>query len=272
MERYSYFVHDKALFGGFPNQEDVNKLEKDGVRVFVDLTTEDERSETTPYNTTYTYIKYPIRDRKIPSNWITFAVLVKKVSEFIQNGEKVYVHCKGGHGRAGILVACVLCYLYKLSPDIALYMTNFYHSLRPGMSDKSRKLGSPQGKGQKNFVHKFFATLPYGEVSEPYNKGFCDFSPYSVSIHGVGTFNNAYEAYQEIRKQRPGVSDADCMYEVLQNKFRQHNSLKLNLLNTGFRPLLKISQEDFWGCGVYGRGENVHGKLLTKLRKEFLSE
>lgn len=156
MERCSYFVRDKALFGGFPNQETVRKLENEGVRVFVDLTTEDERCETTPYTTPYTYIKYPIKDRKIPNNRETFTVLVKQVTEFIQNGQKVYIHCKGGHGRSGILVACVLCYMYKLSPDEALYMTNFYHSLRPGMSNKSRKLGSPPRKEQKNFVREFF--------------------------------------------------------------------------------------------------------------------
>jgi len=265
-DRYSYFIKDKALFGGFPNQDQVKILEDEGIRLFVDLTTEEERDETTPYKTMYGYIKYPIPDRRIPTNWATFSALVVKVTTTIKNlqtGEKVYIHCKGGHGRSGILVACLLCYIHKLSPGMSLYLTNYYHLKRPGMSEKSRKLGSPQGKSQKNFVYKLFKELFYGNITymNEYNKGFCDFSAHPVSIHGIGTYANAYEAFLELKKHRSGVGDEECMEEILRLKFTQHADLRSMLLNTGFRPLIKVGA---WG--------DVHGKILEKIRAMFLAE
>jgi hypothetical protein len=35
MERSSYFIKDKALFGSYPTQESVEELEKEGVRYFI---------------------------------------------------------------------------------------------------------------------------------------------------------------------------------------------------------------------------------------------
>jgi hypothetical protein len=42
MERCSYFIENKALFGSYPNQETVKYLESIGVVCFVDLTNKDE--------------------------------------------------------------------------------------------------------------------------------------------------------------------------------------------------------------------------------------
>ena len=33
------------------------------------------------------------------------------------NNEKIYIHCKGGHGRAGLVVSCILCYTCRLSSE-----------------------------------------------------------------------------------------------------------------------------------------------------------
>ena len=41
MDEYcSYFIKDKCLFGSYPNAHRVNELENEGVKYFIDLTTE----------------------------------------------------------------------------------------------------------------------------------------------------------------------------------------------------------------------------------------
>lgn len=57
MNRCSYFIQNKALFGSYPTQESVLELEEHGVRYFVDLTHNGEKN-TTPYETKYKYIRF----------------------------------------------------------------------------------------------------------------------------------------------------------------------------------------------------------------------
>lgn len=299
MERCSYFIQDKALFGSFPTQETVHNLEELGVRCFIDLTNSDE-SKTTPYVTKYKYIKYPIVDRKIPENWKSFAQLVVKICNVINNlgiDEKVYVHCKGGHGRSGILVACIFCNYYSINPDEALKQTSKCHSNRPQMREKWRKLGSPQGKRQKDFVHRFFRPLRFTKPEmSGYNMGMHNLTNHPVTIPNVGTFPNVQLAFQYYRapnnkeyvenllkgKYRHELVDShgqtweenkvEYMYKVLEYKFRQHDGIRQNLMNTGLRPIVKVSHDMFWGDGGNGQGKNIQGKLLDKLRKIFLVE
>ena len=100
----SYFIEDRALFGSYPRQEQVDDLIELGVKYFVDLTVP---GEVFPAYTSRAsnYIRFPILDRKAPSdvtNFTVFVLTVNKALESLSTGEKMYIHCKGGHGRAGI--------------------------------------------------------------------------------------------------------------------------------------------------------------------------
>ena len=298
MERCSYFIPGKALFGSFPDKKSVDELESLGVRYFIDLTCKNEE-RIIPYETKYTYIKYPIKDRHIPEDWKSFAQLIVKIYHIIKNlkpKEKIYINCRGGHGRSGILVACILCYYYDITPDEALKQTSRYHSNREIMRDKWRKIGSPQGKKQKDFVYRFFRPLKFNNTD---NRNFCvgisNLSEHKVTIPNVGAFPNAHLAFQAYRDiNNKDYIDAlikgnlsqnniqhnrdweenkiEYMYQVLKYKFSQHEQLRNILVNSGLRPFVKISQDSFWADGGNGQGKNIHGKLLNKLRAEFLIE
>lgn len=161
MKRSSYFIKDKALFGGYPTQENVDFFESINVKYFVDLTFSGEK-HIIPYKTTSEYLRYPIVDQCGPKDWNNFAQFIYTLSKIIfalEVDEKIYIHCKGGHGRAGVVVACLLCHIYKIGPSRALIKTKEYHNNRLEMRQKWRKLGSPQTKLQKSFVYNFFNPL-----------------------------------------------------------------------------------------------------------------
>jgi len=157
MERCSYFISNKALFGSYPCQDTVKTLEAYGVRYFIDLTFHDEK-KITPYKTKFNYINYPIKDQWIPSDTDSFKDLVIDICFLItrlKENEKIYIHCKGGHGRSGTVVACILSLYYNFSSEKALQLTKEYHSNRIEMKDKWRKIGAPQTYTQKQFVKQF---------------------------------------------------------------------------------------------------------------------
>lgn len=268
MEKCSYFIEDKALFGSFPTQATVELLEEQGVRFFIDLT-EDTESKIVPYVTKYTYIKYSIPDRSYPNDWKSFAKLIIRISNIIQKDEgKIYIHCKGGHGRSGILVACILTHLYNISPAEALRRTSFFHSKRPIMKEKWRKIGSPQSKRQKDFVYKFFRPLFfYKPCRSSLLLGLHNKSPHPVEINGE-KYPNAYYAFHSLKTP---TNQVECMYEILENKFLQNENIRKNFTNTGLRPFIKISLDNFWGYGAQGTGKNIQGKLLDRLRLQLLN-
>jgi len=39
---------------------------------------------------------------------------------------KLYIHCRGGHGRAGLVVACLLCSIYDYPPEKSIELTSKY--------------------------------------------------------------------------------------------------------------------------------------------------
>lgn len=298
MENTSYFIKDKALFGSYPTQDAVYELEKEGVRYFIDLT-EDGEKKLEKYTTQYKYIRYPIRDQKVPSNWRKFSGFILKLCNTITNlsgDDKVYVHCKGGHGRSGIVVACTLCSLLNISPQDALDLTAKYHNNRKNMRDKWRTLGSPQSFHQKNFVVKFFKPVYfYKAYKTGISVGLSNFSlhPIETELGKFPTAEAAFQAYKDpnnteyiqkqINSKTPAMSkyygrhcnirkdwnEQACklLYNVLECKFQQNSDIKENLLNTGLRILIMHTKYDsYWGDGGDNSGQNQYGKILSKLR------
>lgn len=305
MDRASYFVKSRALFGSFPTQTAVDELEQEGVRFFVDLTYNDER-KIVPYNTKYTYISFPILDHRTPDDAIKFVYFILQLAHIIRHltqGNMLYLHCKGGHGRSGVVVAILLCHMFNISPDQALEYTTRYHSKRSVMRDKWRKLGSPQTYQQKSFVYhcckpiNFFRTFVSG-----YTGGFSNFTPHRVIIEGFGTFHTAEAAIQAYKcptdqdyvyKQQNCISpimarnmgrkvelrpdwdivSSELMFKILRCKFDQHLEIKKSLMDTKLSPIIQHTRGDsYWGDSGDGSGLNILGIQLTRLRDIYYQE
>lgn len=213
MDRSSEFLKGKGLFGSYPTQDSVKELEKNGVRYFFDLTCKGEK-KIKKYTTNYVYYNYPIVDNSVPTNWQTFAQFILKIANTIKslhNEEYIYVHCRGGHGRAGIVVACLLCHLKKIPASEAISQTTMYHNLRIDLKEKWKKVGSPQTRSQKRFIGKFFEPIyiyydredkdkfGYSYRYKHFSSNFSNAAPISVIIKNFGMFPNAEAAFQSFK-------------------------------------------------------------------------
>jgi hypothetical protein len=152
----------RLLFGGYPSGDRFEQLKSVGVRYFIDLTTPMERKRLPVYNyrdDTIVYVNFPIRDNFIPCNmdmfhefitWLVFTMGVMK------EGERMYVHCKGGHGRSGMVVCCLLCSLHNLSPERSIEEVTVSHMERPLLTPKWRTRLCPSNEVQRVFVSHLF--------------------------------------------------------------------------------------------------------------------
>jgi len=171
-ETSAYFVTNQCLFGAYPTQHQIQQLEDWGIDIVVNLTKNDEK-KIRPYQTrTAKVIQFSIPDRKVPEDVREFCALVIHLTREIKNGKKIYIHCKGGHGRAGLLVAAILCYLHKITPKESFIRTSEYHATRPVHSTNPKKnefwktKGSPQTKEQREFVKSLFQPYKITKVME----------------------------------------------------------------------------------------------------------
>jgi ribA/ribD-fused uncharacterized protein len=134
-------------------------------------------------------------------------------------------------------------------------------------------------------------------VSEPYGF-FSNFAPYPIVVGGVTwptsehyfqaqkfadpatqkrirTANSPMDAATlgrsrsfPLRRDWESVKD-QVMYKALTAKFTQHPDLHEQLLATGDAQLVEHTANDrYWADGGDGKGKNMLGKLLMRLRDE----
>lgn len=124
-----------------------------GIRHFIDLT---EEGELRPYNhllpSDTTYTRFPIVDCGVPKSVESVQRLLLRIEELKKMEGYVYVHCWGGVGRTGTIVACYLSQNWE-EPDL----NHTLEVLRRNFSEmpKSTYRETPETKEQINFIEQF---------------------------------------------------------------------------------------------------------------------
>ena len=100
------------------------------------------------------FLHFPIEDLKTVSDEKTLEA-AQTVVQCLKNGEKVYLHCWGGHGRTGIIVCLVLHLMFQLNAVDALEYCEHVHKQRIVRLDVT----SPQTTVQKEQVTRIITLL-----------------------------------------------------------------------------------------------------------------
>lgn len=150
-------IPDKVYAGEYAGdlhnpEQKVRQLEMFGITHIIDLT---EDGELKPYKQLLdTYIehhRFPIADVSVPKSYDAVYELMEHINSILSDEDnKVYIHCWGGVGRTGTIVACLYEY-YGEDYDSAI------NHLRESFEDcpKSQWRTTPETKEQLDFVRGF---------------------------------------------------------------------------------------------------------------------
>ncbi len=161
----SYQVCDHFWAGEYPGDKGEEKAKDKlqqvlqlGIRYFVDLT---EEGELVPYehllSTNVRYHRCPIRDVSIPKSIEETKEIVDSILSFSkgQYGD-VYVHCWGGVGRTGTIIACVIAERME-HPHFDAVMTELRQ--RFAQMPKSAHRQTPETTEQEQFIKEYIADV-----------------------------------------------------------------------------------------------------------------
>ena len=159
----SYWVEERRFLAGpYPGDSDAARERERlaafldfGVRRFVDLT---EPGEHPPYapilgriasqrNLDVNHVRHAIPDKSVPTPRQMRAIL-DVIDADLDEGESVYLHCRGGAGRTGMVVGCFLIE-WGLEPSDALAQIA---ADRSGIGSRRGLWSSPETAEQCRFV------------------------------------------------------------------------------------------------------------------------
>jgi hypothetical protein len=160
-QSYEVSVAGGAVYAGeYPGDKDeeiakqkIERMYHFGIRHFIDLTEEGELcpyKHLLPSDTTYT--RFPITDCGVPKSIESVRRLLLRIEELKKMDGYVYLHCWGGVGRTGTIVACYLSQNWN-EPDL----NHTLEVLRRNFSEmpKSAYRETPGTKEQIDFIEQF---------------------------------------------------------------------------------------------------------------------
>lgn len=126
----SYKVNDWLWAGEYPGDKDettakakIAEFNNFGITHFIDLTEEGELKPYKPFlDSSMTYYRFPIIDQFIPRNTEGVCQLIDEIISIHNKTPeaKFYIHCWGGVGRTGTIVACFLARTLNLGYEDAI--------------------------------------------------------------------------------------------------------------------------------------------------------
>lgn len=154
-----YKVEERIYAGEYPfavNQmlgiKKLDVLNDLRVSTIIDLTENGELYQyTTSIGTNCTHYRFPIKDRNIPDSFDNVYNLMEYIDNAKSENGTIYIHCWGGVGRTGTIVACWLVY-NGMSAKVALAHLN---ELWKSCPKSNRRPYCPDHGCQIDFIKQF---------------------------------------------------------------------------------------------------------------------
>lgn len=235
----SCVLKDKLYFGGYPCPSMIDNLNNHKFTIIIDTTSKQEKylNKLFIYNNLINklgikYFNFPINDSNIPNDIESFKQFIRHlVNIFLYYpNEKFYIHCRGGHGRSGLLISGLLCYIYNMIPEKAIEMTTNAHKNRVNLKLKWKNIKCPQNFIQRKFIYDYFKPIKINhDYINIFSNSLYQSFPRPIIINNNDPFFKMKEIYCLLRQLVVhGVflydGNIKFKYIYLKNRFNKESS------------------------------------------------
>lgn len=158
----SILLPGRLYFGAYPTDDLLHQIDVDRFSHVVDLTVPGEID--VPYHTRrpFQVLRFAIQDRSVPEDGLEYCAFVSHIADLLKTdpAAKVFVHCRGGHGRSSMFCVSLWMRLYPLaSLHEAIFAVNVAHITRTHLRPKWRNRRIPFNHLQHTFLHRMHKSI-----------------------------------------------------------------------------------------------------------------
>lgn len=246
----SNWLDDKQriMVGGKPhNENDLEQLFLNKITVIVNLTTAGEIRSKSNFHyqellpSHVKYIHFPIKDMSVTQDDLTLQLVEKIIELTVSN--RVYVHCKGGHGRTGVIAGLLVHNLYpNLSYTEVIQYVQKQHATRKVKPYASSPQTSPQFHQLHRIIENSEDILFYDKKCPHYM--FSNFYTHPkerilfTDKNGKSWYSS--EAYYQAHKFAGTSLEGDQYAEIIRLTTSAHFAYLLGKMGGNVRPNWKI--------------------------------
>jgi hypothetical protein len=161
----SVVLPNRIYFGPVPNQTQLELLHHENFKYIINVMSIKEKVRfgytISPEKLNMQLMGFPISDQRIPLHTPHFLKWIEYLGHIMihmKPNEKMYIHCRGGHGRSALVAGCLFywyCKIYRSQPltgeDCIRHMT-FAHCQRKLLNPKYLHQKCPVAKCQQQFI------------------------------------------------------------------------------------------------------------------------
>lgn len=117
-----------------------------------------------------------------------------------------------------------------------------------------------------------FQGTKYATAEHAFHAQKFDDTELREQIINCGSPLSAWELGRKLKPQRRADWEdvkVGILTDIIREKVKQHSEVRTALEQTGDREIVEVNDDDdFWGTGADGNGQNHTGKILMKVRDE----
>ena len=239
-------LNDKLYFGPFPNQLMIDRLISEKFDVIVNLT---ESHEEILYDVKkqLKYIHFPIKDNTPPNDIHMYCSFITRLKYEYLNGSKIYIHCRGGHGRSGMVSVSLIYSILSYDLRQSIEFVNTSHHNRTNLRPKWKKRKSPFNYDQFLFLSKLHKNIyvNMNHYNKYYDWLFCK-EPFIVD-------DKVYESpyYLYIDETIDCLKKRLLIYLFFMRKLSECENIKTKLEMTYLKKFILSDCENKEFCEMY---------------------
>lgn len=236
----SCLIKDKIYFGPYPNQLMIDRLIQEKFDLIIDLTKIGEENSYDTNSKYFSYFNYGIEDNSYPENSIEYCSFITNLKYSFYAGSKIYIHCRGGHGRSSMACISLLCSIFDYDLKTSIEFVSKCHNDRIVLRTKWKKKKSPFNYLQFLFLKKIHKNI-YLNLNKC-NKYYNWLSINQEKFHYKNNeYSNFYDFLENFVDTDEKMSETDkflIFYEYFVDKINKNKEIKNKLELTYLRKII----------------------------------